>query len=149
MIDRERRSELAELLRHFLAGQLTNDEFVKRSPRKSQDPAISAVLDDAWFLYDDLQTHRLAGRWRIVGKRREVVARWVLFLKTEREYEWPQSNPFVRFPMGIANLVTLGTVAILWRRRESRIGDPSVWPFLRRSDFEEANAHPPYLVGAR
>ena len=90
MVDRSSRRQLAALLRQLAAGRMTNDEFERREPLESADPAIQAICSDgAWFLYDDLHEHRLIGKYRLDGRLRSDVARWVLFLETDIEYQWP------------------------------------------------------------
>ncbi len=71
IIDRRRRDNLAETLRHFTAGLLTNDEYEEQverifedmGPARKEDLVLSAVYGRAWYFYDDLRTHRLTGRW--------------------------------------------------------------------------------------
>ena len=54
MIDREARTKLAELIRHLVAGIITNDEFDDRRPN-STDLAIRDVFYwGAWHLYSDV-----------------------------------------------------------------------------------------------
>ncbi|HAL44418.1 MAG: hypothetical protein A2Y12_08355 [Planctomycetes bacterium GWF2_42_9] len=51
MVDTIGRKQLAEQLRHFVAGQMTNDEFEDKSfeiIKGSKDTALSAIFDAAW-----------------------------------------------------------------------------------------------------
>jgi hypothetical protein len=151
MIDRRRRDQFAELLRHFAAGRLTNDEFKERLDEILDDPhsvsewddrALWAVRERAWFLYDDTHTHRLM----LPREGRREVARWILFLYSDFEYEWLMKS-FISLSSCLLNLLTLGW----WGRSQVRhfraMGDWDVWPFIRRADFEEA-CRRPHLFGS-
>jgi hypothetical protein len=146
MIDRRRRDQFAELLRHFAAGRLTNDDYEDRvglvMDEADDDPALDVVYEQAWLLYDDLRTQ--LGR----AGRREV-ARWVLFLYSDQEYEWPRRLPHDRWYL-LLNIATLGAWVFLGgnhrQRRLGAYGDWEVWPFIRRADFE-AELKRPRLFG--
>jgi len=43
----------------------------------------------AWQLYDDMFRHRADGPHALAKDDRRSVARWVLFLRTDIEYSWP------------------------------------------------------------
>ena len=147
-LDRTSRRRIAELLRHFVAGRITNDEFVARSPRRSRDLAVRQILSEgAWFLYDDLHEHRLTGKYRLSPEAREQVARWVLFLETDLPYEWPVVPLGVRFALMPLNVITLGLLGRLVQHYTSRGGPVQLWPFRRALDYEAALAQPPYLHG--
>ena len=107
------------------------------------------VLDEgAWFLYDDLREHRLTGRYKLSPAARQSVARWILFLEGDLEYEWPVVPLVARFALLPFNLVTMGFVGRMVQRYASRGGDAEVWPFRRRTDYQAALKRPPYLGGA-
>ncbi len=162
MIDRPSRDRLAELIRHLVSGRISNDEFEDALPLGSRDPAVWEVFrNGAWCLYGDLEEHRLVGRRRLGRKTRREVARWIVFLKSEHEYEWPASRDPVAGWLALAHLVSwqspVGLLVHLlagwawarWRwRRWRRSGDPAVWPFVRASDLEAARAAPSYLAGS-
>jgi hypothetical protein len=149
MVDRQSRRQLAELLRHLVAGLITNDEFEARCPRRSNDAAIRQVLHEgAWFLYDDLQEHRLTGHQKPSAADRQSVARWILFLESDVEYEWPVVPLVIRLALLPFNLVTMGFVGRMVQRYASRGGDAEVWPFRRQADYQAALKRPPYLGGA-
>ena len=62
MVDRKARDEFAELLRHFIAGRITNDEFEDQVPLSSKDLAIVEIWwRAAWQFYGDLYQHTLTG----------------------------------------------------------------------------------------
>jgi hypothetical protein len=79
-------------------------------------------------------------------KRRALVPRfpyglyfalWILFLHSDLEYEWPAPFPSV----------TLMSRLLGWLSRQPirNHGDIDMWPFIRRSDYEEASSSPRLL----
>src|SRR5512143_2868744 len=117
MVDRIARLRAGELLRHFAAGQISNDEFEDSFPSRSLDAAVQELRSEAWFLYDDLREYRLAGKDRLSSEMRHQIARWVLFLHTELEYEWPVRTLPATLLLTVANFCTVGLVGYLWRSR--------------------------------
>ncbi|MHC4153518.1 MAG: DUF1707 domain-containing protein [Planctomycetota bacterium] len=177
MVDREARDKTAELLRHFAAGRITNDEFEDGLPSKSKDPAIGGICWAAWFLYDDLKEHKLIRRHAVTKDGKRHIARWVVFLKSDLEYEWDDSTVFTGLLLstllliiGIIGPVTLlaghwllgstflgamiflGT-GLLWIRKRSRkrnvkqVELDTIWPFYRNEDFQRVRPNPIYLKG--
>jgi hypothetical protein len=144
MVDRESRTSACELLRHLVAGQITNDDFEGRFPR-SNDLAVREAGAAGWMLYDDRRTHRLVGKDRIGRDARQVVVRFVLFLQTGHEYQWPPSSGLVPALWLAATLLTLGYARRVERRRFEQHGDIEAWPFVSRADLEEAARNPRYL----
>jgi hypothetical protein len=149
MIDRAGRDRLAESIHQLAAGVLTNHEFEDKGEFQSPDSAIRAVFwGGPWLLYDDFRNYRLRGKYRLRPAVRKDAARWVLFLKSDLPYEWPLAQPGLSTVLrAVANLATLGLVARRAQRKFERRGDITVWPFLRRSDYEAALRIPPYLNG--
>lgn len=142
MIDRQARKELAEALRALASGLISNDEFERRIP-DSTDPAIRHLFaDGAWRLYSDLREYRLKGKHRLDSSTKAAVARWVLFLKTDQPFEWPQPRPLTALALLCANLITLGFAARHFQRRYRTAGDWSVWPFISRAAYEHALTSP-------
>ena len=99
MVDRKARDKFAELLRHFIAGQITNDEFENQIPLPrvfSSNPADPAITEiwwiAAWPLYDDFEEHTLTGEYRVPDEYRREIAKCVLFLKADQEYQWPRQT---------------------------------------------------------
>ena len=146
MIDRIARDKFAELLRHLTAGQISNDEFENRLPLKSKDPAVNKIFwHGAWALYSDMSTYKLIGECRLSKSSRRDVARWILFLKSDLEYEWPFWRSLHFFPGYLLIVLSFGLLIPIAKRRLTKCGDQEVWPFIRKSDFEHALANPPYL----
>jgi len=148
MVDRDARDRMALLLRRLVTGRITNDEFEDEIPRSPADPAVTAIYrHGAWGLYSDLHQHRLVGRLRLPREERREVARFILFLKSDLEYEWTSPGLLQGLLWTVAGLLTLGWTHRLYRRRLGRQGEVRVWPFLRQEDFERAVRSPCYLAG--
>jgi hypothetical protein len=141
MIDRVARDRAALLLRRFAVGRITNDDFERDFPESRVDPALRAVNERAWLLYNDLFTHRLSGDRALTSEGRREVARWVLFLYSDVEYMWPASYSFIQVRADLMNLLTLGW----WERRKdsafsafAEAGEFEVWPFRLSPDYQAA-----------
>jgi hypothetical protein len=87
MIDHDARGRVSELLRHLVSGQITNDGFEAALPEGSADRAVREVSSEAWYLCGDLREHRLVGKERLAPEARIHVARTILFLQSDLEYE--------------------------------------------------------------
>jgi hypothetical protein len=144
MIDRAARKQAAETIRHFVAGQITNEEFIRRFPTSQQDPIIWALDDSVWCLYDDIRTHKLTGQWALPRQFKPEVVRWLMFLYSDQEYLWPKIGKpgFLQRPSWFHRFFKFA------RKRFERFhaGDYAVWPFLRREEFEDTRRKP-YLLG--
>lgn len=124
MIDRKARDKYAQAIRALVAGMITNDEFEdERLPAlDTADPAISAI-----------KSH---------------VARWVLFLKTDVPYEWPELSGKRFFALALANVLTFGYANRFYEDWFKQQGEADVWPFVRYADYAAALECPVYLAGA-
>lgn len=149
MVDREARAEAVLLLRRLVAGRITNDEFEDALPASRVDPAIAEVFFlGVWGMYTDSCEHHLVGRHRLPREARREVARFILFLKSGLDYEWPRRKGWEDLLWLAAGLLTLGLAGRFYWRRLRRWGDVEVWPFLRREDLQRALRHPCYFAGA-
>jgi hypothetical protein len=144
MINRKARDSAVELIRKLISGHITNDEFEDGYSSISND---DSVIDEiyhygTWYLYDDLKEHKLVGKYKLTDKTKSELAVWILFLKTDLEYEWPHG--LKKMCLDFIDLCTIG-----FSRRIRRIyrlsGDDSVWPFYRKTDFERAKANEIYF----
>ncbi len=145
MIDRVARTCLAKNMRHLVSGQITNDEFEDRALFGTADPAVYKVfMGGPWLFYSDLSEHRLIGPLRVPRPARRELARCILFLASDLEYEWPvqTTSAWARFVIG--NLFTLGWLGRRHRRKLSATGELDVWPFYRRADYELALQASPF-----
>lgn len=153
MVDRKRRNILVVLLRRLVTGQVTNDQFEEDLAKLFQgtdcefrhDRALCGVAEQSWFLYSDNEEHtlRLKKKSRRRQQRREV-ARWIMFLHTDLEYEWPDVD---MIPKPLPWLLTLGIPHRRRMRRFEKAGDWGVWPFIRKSDYDKALSTPKLLAG--
>lgn len=91
------RRAYAELLRHFIAGRLTNDEYEDRLDElfkmHGRDRACEDIFAAVWHLYDDLSVHRMDGRHAIGKALRRRIAGWIVFLRSELPYTPPTLDP--------------------------------------------------------
>jgi hypothetical protein len=95
MIDRAARDAFADLLSRFAAGEITNMAFEQALP-VSKDPAIFEIYRwGVWFLYDDVEEYALTDGAALSGPVRAIVDRWLLFLSTDLEYEWPEPTEII------------------------------------------------------
>jgi len=140
MVDRACRDQLARAIRRLAAGVITNDSFEDSSTlcRRSRDAGVRSIRHAAWFLYDDLSEHRLEGRHRLGKQQRRELARWILFLKSNLEYEWPTLTGWPWLLLLLPNLLTFGGVGRLVRRWHDQRGDAGAWPFVRALDLKGA-----------
>jgi hypothetical protein len=138
-IDRASRNQAAELIRHFSAGLVTNDEFEDRYPAKSNDIAIREISHAVWHYYSDIRKYKLVGDDRLTPQSRDEFARMILFLKSDLPYEWPHQGLQVSLFLLPVNLLTLGCIGWLRRKWFASHGDIAVWPFIRNDDFASAN----------
>jgi hypothetical protein len=141
VIDRGARTKLAVAIRHLASGRITNDQFddqLTRDVRKSRDLGVQAIRWAAWMLYDDLHEHRLDGDHALGRTGRRHVARWILFLKSNQEYDWPDPPTWLRFLVLVPNILTFNLVGAAMRRWRDHRGDADVWPFIRRGDLLRA-----------
>ena len=145
MVDREARNKLGELLRHLASGQITNDQFEDAVPH-SPDVAIDVIQKQAWMLYGDLYEHKLVGRHAVLESDKSIVARFILFLNAELEYEWPK-HPLTGIRRLVAQIFSFGILPRYVDRRWKSIGDFKVWPFIPQSDFDRCKDNPKLLKG--
>lgn len=149
MIDRPKRDHLAHRLRLLADGQITNDEFEDSIDIRSEDAAIFRIFaDGAWMLYSDLQEYKLEGRHKLSKNIKRDVARMILFLKSDREFEWQEPNRCLKALVSVLGLFTLGIFPRwFYNRTWAKQGDQSVWPYLRAIDFAADLEKQPYLAG--
>lgn len=150
MVDRTLRDRLADAIQALIAGCITNYEFgdgllkdgilLDADPSRWPDQAIGPIGYAAWCLYSDTDEYTLSGPHKLSLAVRREVLRWVLFLRSDLEYEWPSFNPMLSLSGCLLSLLTLGISARLQAKRSiatwQRAGEQDVWPFIRRSDYD-------------
>jgi hypothetical protein len=148
LVDRAGRDALAELIHHFVAGRITNDQLQDNVPESSDCSIWEIFWNALWGLYDDFHEHRMTGRYYIPNDSRSDLARCILFLKSDLEYEWTPYPPEPKALSMLVSLVTFGLANRIMARHWRRQGDHTLWPFKRAEDYRVALEHPPYLAGA-
>lgn len=149
MVDRDSRNRLAETLRHYVSGQVTNDDLADLDLNQKDRGAV-AVYQMSWRLYDDLYQHKATGRHYLDKSAQREISRWIGFLYSDQEYIWPEYR-FIQIFNWPLNLLTLGWWEKMKRRKWQRFaesGDSSVWPFFCRQDFKRAIRQPKLLSSA-
>ena len=178
MVDTERRKKLAFHLRHLSVGLITNDDFesnlmddvtngwlpeqyYRAKEAKVDDPIIQPTLELCWGLYDDTRQHKLKGSDKLPDQSLKVIARCILFLQTDREYEWPYfdtNSPLFKFSLGeiILSILTLGQYYRVKRKEKEeaflefqKLGNFDIWPFLKMDSYEAQLKKQPFLNGQR
>lgn len=149
MIENEAREKYAQLLRNFLSGKIDNfkyEDAFHEIDFKS-DEGINQIYCDVWHYYCDLRKHKLNDPgWGFESKEnREAIIRFILFLHSSYEYEWPIAS----IKETILKLLTLGAYDRYFDKKPKSTGDQTVWPFYRRCDYERALSNPRLLNGHR
>lgn len=141
MIDRKARTDLEQALRRYSAGRTTSDELDEtalETARSSTDLAVRNIADAQWSLYDDTRGGHATGEDRLTRTQRAAIATWILFLRSDLEYQWSGRlfHPAVSFRT-FANLVTLGLFNLVFPApaRVDDEGDLNVWPFRSRMEM--------------
>ena len=118
MVDREARRQLAEALRQLVTGRITNDEFEELWPEVCNDSAVEGVRGFGWSLYSDTHPYRLRGIHRVSPETRKMAARAVLFLRSDREYEWPAlpERAWISYLLFSPTVLLFGIGIIAWLR---------------------------------
>jgi len=142
MVNEKARKAAADLLRHLTDGTISVDKYESQFPRDERDPALRAICVQMWLFYSDT-TEFLSGEDALGKEDQEFVARSILFLNTGFEFAWPQ--PQLGLKYAVARLLGFGWLLKRQDQKAMSVGDVSVWPFLRRSDYEEALAGGVYI----
>jgi hypothetical protein len=138
MIDRDSRDKLAESLRHLVSGTMKNldfDDLDFDGTTGSSDPAIFAIFHQSWHFYDDFHNHSI----ELTDGTRRDVARWIMFLYSDFEFEW-MSGPSAFW----------APIISIWRRivraPDLPKGDLRYWPFFRKEDYQQSLTRPRLLT---
>jgi len=89
MIDRKARNEASALLRQMMSGRIEIWDFLGWAETvETDDRGVQAAAEFGAQFDDDLGPDRL-GRRNTPRSTRRQAARIILFLRSDREYEWP------------------------------------------------------------
>jgi hypothetical protein len=144
MINRNSRNKFAELLMSLASGQITNDEFEDRLLQEVDlaDHALMGIFHNgAWGLYSDTREYRLQDSDALTSEERQYVAKLVLFLKSDYEYEWPVGDR----KRSLLHRLSFGRLGKDNRELWDITGDIKYWPFLCEEHFENAKKEFGYL----
>lgn len=176
MVDNNRRKKLALHLRHLSAGQISTDVFEERisqdvtygwlpeqyyraKENETDDPVIRPILEFSWCLYNDAYNHKLTGQHKLSAEQTKEIARFILFLHSDLEYDWTYvdlTNPLIRFSFIdiLKSIWTLGQhyQDLNLKREEEfelmkKTGDFELWPFKTKAEYEEQLKRHPFLNG--
>ena len=146
---RKDRNLLAENLRYYIMGTITNFEFINRMKPiyRTKDKGVRIIESEFWFCYDDLKEHRNIGKYKLSEETEKHIKRSILFLKSNNEYEW--KDPKFPNPINwILNLISLRVYPKNSKEKEVEnieLGDESVWPFFRKTEFDYEINNPIFL----
>ncbi len=178
MVDKDRRKKLALHLRQLSTGQLSNDDFEERVTEditygwlpeqyyrakecKNDDAIIRSILEFSWCLYNDTYNHKLIGEHKLSDLQIKEIARFILFLQSDLEYEWTYidlTNPLMRFSFTdlLKSILTLGIhyKEMKLKREEEfelmkKSGDFELWPFKTQAEYEFQLTKQLFLTGQK
>ncbi|MCK4871635.1 MAG: hypothetical protein KAS72_02810 [Phycisphaerales bacterium] len=147
MIHRESRDKLAEALRHYVSGQITNDDL-DDIELDTRDRGAVAVQGMAWHLYDDLEQHKATGRHAISRDGRREISRWIAFLYSDQEYIWPEYS-FIQIANWPMNFITFGWWEKMKRKKWEQFleaGNFEAWPFCSKDELQRIVKKPKLLA---
>ncbi|GHG81528.1 hypothetical protein GCM10012319_34790 [Comamonas sp. KCTC 72670] len=131
-VDTAARRKVAQFLRDFIEGRISNTDLDTKYPQRSDDPAVHAVSQRTWRFQDDFREHRLTGRFALSEGERDLLERCVLFMDNDLPYEW--LSPFPAAAHWIASRLGLRP-----RSSPDRVrGDRSAWPSCRQRELDAA-----------
>jgi hypothetical protein len=145
MIDRDSRDRVALALRQFASGRLAQNELYARTTRArdSTDPGVTTLAEAIYWQFLNLGPKRLVGRHALSREARRGIARWVLFLRSNEPYVWPQRGP--SFWDVVHAFATLGKSWIAKCERWSQTGDEKFWPFVSEQQLARVAAEHPFV----
>lgn len=178
MVDHERRKKLALHLRHLSVGLISNDQFedllmddvtngwlpeqyYRSKQAKFDDPIIIPMLELCWGLYDDTREHKLIRGNQLSQESLQIIARCILFLHSDIEYQWPYfdtNNPVFKFSL-IDFVIAILSAGHTYRNKRleqensfnefKKLGDYDYWPFFKKSDYIQQLSKQPFLAPSK
>lgn len=139
MVDRKARDQLMDVIGRLVAGRIDNfdfDEVVESV--QTDDMGVVEIRKAMWYVYDDLCRHKLTKKWALSDAQKNIVERFILFLRSNIEYQWPPQplqNPLARLFVG---LPSFGYVPRHLDKKWQASGNWEVWPFKTLGEFNEA-----------
>lgn len=134
MVSRQQRDVAALVLRQFLDGSITNDDFMSQFPVDEADRALRAIQNTVWSHFSDLSRHTLTGKHALGPDARALLERCYLFLTSDLDFKWP--TPKISLAAGMLQFVGLGWLVRRYNKSVEHLGDSDIWPFLEKNDHE-------------
>ncbi|PHR59962.1 MAG: hypothetical protein COA43_08320 [Robiginitomaculum sp.] len=113
MIDRSARNKMALSVRRLALGRITNWEYEEQISDSTVDTVIGVIDDEMWSLYNGHNEHGLVGKHEVSHADKKVIARIILFLKSDLKYEYPIVNDSI-WRFFVTMVVFLGLLLALW-----------------------------------
>jgi len=137
MVDRESRIKAWNILDAMLHDGITNYKLEDEWPDQSPDFSLGAIGEQLWFYYADFPEKKLT-RVNFEPDTIKLIERCMVFLTSERDYEWPQYSFVTENRILVERLLGLGKQrsAEQWEQFKAA-GEIDAWPFLRLSDYQE------------
>ena len=139
MVDRKARNQLIDAIGGLAAGRIDNFDFdAVVDCIQTDDMGVVQIRQAMWHVYDDLHRHTLTGKWALSDAQNKIVERFILFLRSNLDYQWPPQplgNPFARLLVGI---LTLGFIPRYFDKKWRACGSWEVWPFISVGEFNDA-----------
>lgn len=137
MIDRMARDTFITLILDLINGKISNDEFEDALP-ETRDKAISEIAENGmWFLYSDLHEHKLIAKHKVSTIDKQTVFRWILFLKADLEYKWPN----VSIGLSFLNKLSFGLIGQSQKQAWKDTGDIDYWPFINENQYNKTKTN--------
>ena len=135
MVDQSNRTLCLSILHQLLAEGISTYEIEDKWPEVSDDPAIAAISGQMWHYYDDFPERRLGSK-DLTDEVIQMIERCILFLESGQEYKWPVYSFETRNLKWFRRVFDFNgrKTREEWERFCSA-GDPTVWRFLCRSDY--------------
>lgn len=99
------------------------------------------MFSAGWSLYGDHKEYKLTGKNKLSKETKNEVARCILFLKSNLEYQWPHVPLKTRFIYAI----TFSVFGTNTQKQWKKVGDVSIWPFIKQSQLKHAKQRHGYL----
>lgn len=115
MVDREARNKMAELLRHFASGQITNQELCDFELTGKDDTvhALDAIIQTSFeAMYS--KPYRAKGKHAFSREERRYIARIILFLQTDHDYEYERGALGLASDLQFLIFLLSGATTLYW-----------------------------------
>ena len=146
MVDISKRKQAATLIRQFVEGQISNDDYDNDFPDDTRDQELPAVYDRLWLLYSDLVPSRLH-KASLTDDERAVVEQCIVFLRTDLGYEGPplrERKPFAGLKSLLGRMVSAEPSSVLGKEsQENSVFVSGWWPFASEEQYRSLKEHQP------